>query len=61
MFYTETPNRRMNSKELETEKWIANLFNRPMRYFVKDTPYYPYLPKKPVNEPHVTFDLNFTE
>ncbi len=29
----EPKNRRLTSQEMETEKWIAGLFKRPLRHF----------------------------
>lgn len=56
MFYTEPVNRRMTPSEMEDEKFIANLFKKPWKHFIKDKPYYPYVP---VNEKYtVNFDLN---
>lgn len=55
-----SPNRRMTSKELQEEKWLADAFCRPMRYFTKDPPFYPWLPITPL-VPHVNFDLNYKE
>lgn len=59
MFYTEPPNRRMTPQELEEEKFIAGLFKRPMRWFIKDKPFYPYVPTD--EKQCVNFDLNFIE
>lgn len=56
MFYTETPNRRLTPQEMQDEKYIAKLFRRPWRHFIKDKPYYPYVP---TDERYmVNFDLN---
>lgn len=56
MFYTETPNRRLTPQEMQDEKYIAKLFRRPWRHFLKDKPYYPYVP---TDERYmVNFDLN---
>lgn len=52
-------NRRLTSQEMETEKWIAGLFKRPLRHFLLDKPFYPYVPN--VNTEMVNFDLNFKE
>lgn len=47
------------------EKWVAQAFKRPLRTFLYDPPYYPWVPKDPVkfldNYYNVNFDLNFTE
>lgn len=45
----------MNSWELQEEKEIASIFKRPMRLYVQDPPFYPWLPP----EPTVNFDLKF--
>lgn len=50
-----TKNRRFTSAELETEKEIASWLRRPIRTFVKDTPFYPWLPPEPL----VNFELNY--
>lgn len=56
MFYTETPNRRLTPQEMQDEKYIAKLFRRPWRHFIKDKPYYPYVH---TDERYmVNFDLN---
>lgn len=58
----EKPNRRMKPEEFETELWLAKLFKRPPNYFIKDLPFYPYVPHHPLNNKHmVNFDLNFNE
>lgn len=58
----ETKNRRMRPDEYETELWLAKLFNRPPCQYIKDKPFYPYVPTNP-NKPElmVNFDLNFNE
>lgn len=53
----ETPNRRMTPWELQEERELSNIFQRPMRYFIKDPPFYPWLPP----EPYVNFDLRFKD
>lgn len=53
-------NRRFQPHELETEKWLATLFKRPLRSFIHDHPYYPYLPPAPI-VPFVNFDLNYNK
>lgn len=46
----------MTSWELQEEKIVANIFKRPMRYYIKDKPFYPYVP---TDERYmVNFDLN---
>nr|UHS18282.1 MAG: hypothetical protein [Gammatorquevirus sp.] len=42
--------------EWETEKQVAQAFNRPPRLFKEDPPFYPWLPRP---EPRVNFHLNF--
>ncbi len=42
--------------EQQTEYELACAFNRPMRTYKEDSPYYPWLPI----EPKVNFHLNFT-
>lgn len=49
----------MNAWELEQEKEIAGIFKRPMRYFIFDKPFYPYVQTD--NTQMVNFDLNFKE
>lgn len=46
----------MTPQELEDEKFWAGLFKRPMRHYIKDKPFYPYVPQR--NEYMVNFDLN---
>lgn len=60
MFPPETPNRRLTPWELQEEKEIAGIFGRPMRTFLKDTPFYPQFPITP-KVPKLNFDLNFKE
>ncbi len=55
----EKKNRRMTPWELEQEREIANIFKRPMRYFLFDKPFYPYVPTDETQM--VNFDLNFKE
>ncbi len=47
----------MTPQELADEKIIAGIFQRPMRYFIKDKPFYPYCP--PNDYYPVNFDLNY--
>lgn len=53
----ETPNRRMTPSEYEEELLFAKWFKRPPRNFIKDKPFYPYVPN--VNHCKVNFDLNY--
>lgn len=53
-------NRRLNANELQTEIEIASWLKRPVRTFINDKPFYPWLPIEPlVNQYPVCFDLNF--
>lgn len=56
MFGDPSPNRLMTSWELQEEREIANLFKRPMRWYIKDKPFYPYV--KTDERYMVNFDLN---
>lgn len=49
----------MNSWELQEEKIIADIFKRPMRWYIKDKPFYPYV--KTDESKTVNFDLNFRD
>lgn len=53
----ETPNRRMTPQEFEDELFWSKLFRRPPRHFIKDKPFYPYVPTNECCK--VNFDLNF--
>lgn len=44
----------------ETEKQLSQWMHRPMRKFLEDAPYYPWLPPTP-KVPRVNFDLMFSE
>lgn len=57
LFEPYTPNRRFTPPEFETELFLSKLFKRPPRTFVKDPPFYPWLPPEPI----VNFDLNFNK
>lgn len=59
MFVTDKPkkNRRFTPYELQTEKELAGIFKRPMRTYVNDKPFYPWLPYEPL----VNFDLKYKE
>lgn len=49
----------MTPAEFADELVLANIFRRPPRHYIKDKPFYPYVPK---NETcMVNFDLNFPE
>lgn len=53
----ETKNRRMTPEEYDFELWLAKMFKRPPNVYIKDKPFYPYVPNK--NDCTVNFDLNF--
>lgn len=53
----ETPNRRMTPQEYADELFIAGLFKRPPRHYIKDKPFYPYVPTD--CKCKVNFDLNY--
>lgn len=53
-------NRRFTPKELETEIMIASWLKRPVRQFVNDPPFYPWLPPAP-KIPFVNFDLGYKQ
>lgn len=56
----ETKNRRLTPAELEDDLFFAKMFKRPLRHFVKDKPFYPYVPTDPFNQKlRVNFDLNY--
>lgn len=62
MFEPESKNRRLTPKEQETDKQLCQIFKRPPLTYIKDKPFYPWLPLEPlVNQPFVNFALNFTE
>lgn len=48
-------NRRFTPDEFETELEIAKWLKRPVRTFVNDTPFYPWVPPTPL----VNFDLGY--
>lgn len=53
-------NRRFTKDEFVTELEISKWLHRPPRTYVKDPPFYPWLPPEPlVNQPIVNFDLNY--
>lgn len=47
----------MTSQELQDEKYLAQAFKRPMRHFIHDKPFYPWLP----TPPQVYFNLDYKE
>lgn len=48
-------NRRFTPNEFETELEIAKWLKRPVRTFVNDAPFYPWVPPTPL----VNFDLGY--
>ena len=54
---TNPPNRRFLPHELPTEIELASWMKRPVRTFINDKPFYPWLPP----EPYVNFMLNYKE
>lgn len=42
------PNRRLTPKERADDLELAKLFKRPVRDFINDKPFYPWLPYAPV-------------
>lgn len=50
-------NRRMNSKEMETEFELCKWMKRPPRTMLHDPPFYPWVPPTPL----VNFDLKYKE
>lgn len=42
------PNRRLTPREQADDLELAKLFKRPLRNFINDKPYYPWLPYTPV-------------
>lgn len=53
--FPDDKNRRLNKYERIHERDVAIAFCRPMREYVKDPPFYPWLPP----EPYVNFDLKY--
>lgn len=53
-------NRRLTPAEMQEEKILADIFKRPVRHFLLDRPFYPYVKIDP-NKPKymVNFDLNY--
>lgn len=47
----------MTPKEQQEEREDAKIWKRPQRYFIFDTPFYPWCPP----EPKVNFDLIYKE
>ena len=43
-------NRRLTPAELEDDLFFAKMFKRPLRHFVQDKPFYPYVPTDPFNQ-----------
>lgn len=48
----------IKGRDWEDELYISKWLKRPMRRYLEDKPYYPWLPPEPiVNQPLVNFDL----
>lgn len=48
----------ITGRDWEDELYISKWLKRPMRRFLEDKPYYPWLPPEPiVNQPFVNFDI----
>lgn len=58
MFGDETPNRRLTSKEFEQELIDSRIWGHRPRQYLKDKPFYDFLPITPVI-PKINFDLGF--
>ena len=54
---TATPNRRLTPSEMEDELFWCRVFKRHPRSFIKDKPFYPYVPTD--EKCKVNFDLNY--
>lgn len=49
----------MTPEEYEFELFLARMFNRPPCTYIKDKPFYPYIPTPPPPQKYmVNFDLN---
>ncbi len=55
----KTVNRRIQPHEMQTEKELADIFHRPVRTFIHDMPYYPWLPKDPEKFMYNYYKVNF--
>ncbi len=44
---------------MQTEKELADIFHRPVRTFIHDMPYYPWLPKDPEKFMYNYYKVNF--
>lgn len=53
MFECKIKNRRFRPHELVDELHLARIFKRPVRTFIRDPPFYPWLPPEPL----VNFDI----
>lgn len=58
MFGDPTPNRRLTSKEFEWELEASKIWGHKPRVFLKDKPFYDFLPPTPII-PRVNFELGF--
>lgn len=54
-----TKNRRMTPQEYHDELILASIFKRPPKQYIKDLPFYPYVPTPPHKQCKVNFDLNY--
>lgn len=57
LFEPKPKNRRFHPYELQLERELSKAFKRPMRHFIHDPPFYPWL----CENIRVNFDLDFTE
>lgn len=60
MWGDPTPNRRMNSREFAEELQEAAIWGHRPRTFIKDKPFYDFLPITPII-PKLNFELGFKE
>lgn len=58
MFGDPTPNRRLTSREFEWELQDSKIWGHKPRTFLKDIPFYEFLPPTPII-PRVNFELGF--
>ncbi len=60
MFGDPTPNRRLTPKEFEQELEDSKIWGHRPRTFLKDKPFYDFLPITPL-VPRINFDLGFKQ
>lgn len=60
MFGDSTPNRRLTPKEFEQELIDSKIWGHKPRTFIKDTPFYDFLPITPII-PRVNFELGYKQ